>query len=166
MATRGIVAGGEHRLAGLDVRTSAADVLTRVDRAEHPHRSVRILLGLFHHHHGVGPVGHRRPRGDLGAAAAGHGPRRHLARVDLLDEVEQPRVELARAERVFGGDGVAIHRRTGERRHVLLGDDGHGEHAPDGRLERHGLDARHRARRVAHERPRLFERNRLTNRPH
>ena len=90
----------------------------------------------------------------------------HLAGEYLLDAMERSRCGAARAGGVLRANGVAVHGRARERRDVGGRDDGLGQHAPAGTLERHTLDACDRRDRALDDRPRLVQRNRALERPH
>ena len=138
------LAGGEHRVAGVQVVARGPHVQARRHlRLDRHDGAVGAALGALDHHDRVGAVGHRR---------AGHDPHR-LARRRARGRrggrpPPRPR-PAARPARLGGAGGVgrphgvAVHRRVGERRHVRRRRDGLGEHEP-GRV---GPGHRQRARR-------------------
>ena len=80
------------------------------------------VLAGFHrfldHDHGVGAGRQRRAGRNLGARTARDRCLRQLSRVDALDNAQARRRRAGRARRVGGDDGVAVHGRARERRHV------------------------------------------------
>ena len=105
-------------------------------------RSVAVERRLLDHHDGVRAVGQRGAGRDFRARAGHDGGARRLARVDALDDSQARGRADAGAGRVRGDDGVAVHRRARERRHVDRRGDVAGRDASGRLVEADPLGAR------------------------
>gem|GEM_PF-4167846 len=129
--------GAERPRAGGDVRAGDHHVLARCDRR--PAFDFRVVgvvaldLGRsLDDHNRVGPRRHDRAGRNLGAGAGLDGHVGFFACVDGASEIEDRGLGLVGADRVARADGIAVHRRAVEPRHVDPGVDPVGKHAAAG----------------------------------
>jgi hypothetical protein len=153
-------------VADADIGGAAADVLLRVHRCEHTHVVDASAFGLLDHHDRIGALRQRGARRDLHRFTRPDGRARHLARMNGPDDAQRLRLVAPRAERVFGADGVSVHRGAIEWRHVERGRHGRSRD-PIPRLSKgNPFGPLDRRRALEHDRARVLERNRFADRPH
>ena len=101
---------------------------------------------VLDHHHGVGALGQRRAGRDFGAAAAARSSRAASGRCRSARRCAS-RTGASRVAPVVSAaiDGVSVHRRSRERRHVDARRHVGGGDAAGGIGQRHALGARDRA---------------------
>ena len=124
------VAAGQHPLPFAHVLADGDEVLPRGNRPVDL-ENVAALARVLPHHDRVGPAGEHPARGDPQRVAGADPPLGRGAHDHAAANRQVGRLRLGGAEGVGGGDGVPVHDRPGEVRHVDRGQHVAGERAPE-----------------------------------
>jgi hypothetical protein len=156
--------GLQNRLAFLNIRALASDVLPGLCRGEDADPTGGVGLRLLDHDDRVGARRQRCARRHLDTLIGADRLHGHLSREHLLDAVQSSRRHLRGARRVPGAHGVAVHGRARKRRHVCVGHHVARQHASVRLLQRESLDAVDRDHRALDDGERFVQRDRAVKR--